>query len=46
MTTEEVIAQIWDTIGDMERDPYNILLEICVLLNEIEVQIQIEKGEE
>jgi hypothetical protein len=46
MTTEEVIAQIWGTIGEMERDPYNILLEMCVLLNEIEVQIQIEKGKE
>ena len=42
MTTQELITQLWNIIENND-DSDEVVTTICVLLNETEVQMEIEK---
>jgi hypothetical protein len=45
MTTQGLIEQLWKVLYK-EDDSDLVVTQICVLLNETEVQIEIEKGQQ
>jgi hypothetical protein len=45
MTAQQLIEQLWEIINK-QVDSDLVVTEICVLLNETEVQIEIEKGQQ
>jgi len=45
MTAQQLIEQLWEIINKQD-DSDLVVTEICVLLNETEVQIEIEKGQQ
>jgi hypothetical protein len=45
MTTQELIEQLWKILYK-EDDSDIVVKQICVLLNEAEAQIKLEKGQQ
>jgi hypothetical protein len=45
MTAQQLIEQLWEIINKQD-DSDLVVTEICVLLNETEAQIKLEKGQQ